>query len=311
MRRRLTYLLVMTAIAVTAGAVVQAAGTIAPGHFLFLPFSSPSGTTQFGVQGINDGGVITGYFTSTTGIRGFERQVFGKYTTLLEPQDTSPTTVYTEGIGINNHGTITGEFYGAADNTYSGFFYTNGHYTEYDVPGEPPLTTSAVYGINDYNDFCGFFWPPPYAIINAFISIKGEVTKFVIGTSVQTVCDGINNAGDTGGYYIDTAGVIHGFLRDRDGEITYVDVPGASTTPGEGTVLFGPNDRGDVSGHFWDSSHKEHGFLRTHEGKFYQIDVPFPGAQATGGGGLNNFDVVVGHWTDSSGVQQGYIAVPF
>lgn len=102
--------------------------------------------------------------------------------------------------------------------------------------------------------------------------------------------------------------MVHGFFREWNGELTDITVPGASTTPGYGTVLLGLNNFGWVSGHFWDSSNNEHGFVRAPWGKFYQIDVP--GAQQTGGGGLNDEGVVVGHYVDSNGNVIGYIAIP-
>jgi hypothetical protein len=69
----------------------------------------------------------------------------------------------------------------------------------------------------------------------------------------------------------------------------------------------GINDQGFVSGHYWDKKCNEHGFIRTPGGKFITLNVP--GAYQTGGGGMNNKGMVVGHWaTDSSCDDEGYIA---
>jgi hypothetical protein len=122
----------------------------------------------------------------------------------------------------------------------------------------------------------------------------------------------INDFGFAAGEYQDSAGVNHGFVRDPRGKISTVDVPGASTASGLGTVLLGLNNVGWVSGHFWDSSGKPHGFIGVRYGEsweFFQIDVP--GAAQTYGGGLNDFGIVVGHYVTSGGQQLGYIASPF
>jgi hypothetical protein len=103
-------------------------------------------------------------------------------------------------------------------------------------------------------------------------------------------------------------------VRDPKGNISTVDVPGASTAAGSGTNLLGINNFGWVSGHFTDVSGGEHGFIGVPDGHswaFFQIDVPVPGATATFGGGLNDFGAIAGHYVTSDGKQLGYIASPF
>jgi hypothetical protein len=103
-----------------------------------------------------------------------------------------------------------------------------------------------------------------------------------------------------------------GFLRDRDGEFTVAEPPGATLTkPGglnnrgeitfkyldpdgtqRGTVLsrsryrpvevpgaavtapLGQNDRGDIVGNYIDTDGASHGFLRTRHGTYTTIDHP-------------------------------------
>ena len=104
----------------------------------------------------------------------------------------------------------------------------------------------------------------------------------------------------------------HGFLRDKTGKITIIDVPGAAFT---GTILIGVNNFGWTSGHFWDSRNHEHGFVRSPRGHFYQVDVPgadtVTAGSGTAGGGLNDFGVFVGHFDpEGGGVERGFIAKP-
>lgn len=64
--------------------------------------------------------------------------------------------------------------------------------------------------------------------------------------SVKTTLYGINNNGETVGYFADGRGV-HGFRRSRDGSFAeVVDHPAAGNT----TALFGVSDAGDVVGYY-------------------------------------------------------------
>jgi hypothetical protein len=273
------------------------------------------GAVALGVQSINNSDTIAGYYLDTAGnYKGFLRSSGGTLSTLIDPLDTA-TPGYTQAFGINNAGTVGGRFYDAAASTYSGFFYTNGIYTTYDVPNQPQFTVTAVYGVNNVNGFCGFIWPPPYTLISAFIGSGATASVFQVNGSTYNYCTGINDSGSTVGVYKDGAGVYHGWLRNSNGAITVIDVPGASTVPATvpcistmvaGTQVAGINRRGEITGHFWDSSNNEHGFIRSSSGTFTQVDVP--GAYQTAGGGVNDKKTMVGHWADSSCAVGGYMA---
>ena len=45
-----------------------------------------------------------------------------------------------------------------------------------------------------------------------------------------TLAVGINSAGTVAGYYLDSSGVYHGFVRTATGTFTSFDPPGAATT---------------------------------------------------------------------------------
>lgn len=294
----------------------QSQSTIVPGHFHFKTFTVPN-QSQLAVEQINYGGLIVGYFTSTTGpVRGYERFPNGNLQTLIDPLDVEgpgghdpfiPGETYAE--GVNDQGVIVGQFWDSTTLQYAGFFLYKGKYTTYNVPN---YFNTSVIGINDdVTDFCGSvqtsssFTSP----IEAFVSDGGTVTVFTVPNAIQTQAVAINNFDQVLGYYEDANNVFHGFIRDRQGNLIYpIDPPGASTTAFKGTVPLGLNDFGFISGHFWDSSNKEHGFVRAPWGQFFQID--FPGAKLTSGGGLNDFGTVVGHWNDQNGNQLGYIATP-
>jgi hypothetical protein len=283
----------------------------------YSTFDVPEAATDaLNVRTVNTAGVIAGYLTDTSGnLKGWVRATDGTITLLVDPLDTtipSATLVY----GLSNNGISTGYFYDTAAALYYGYFYNNGQYITYSVPGQPVGTDTAVGGIYNQENFCGLLLPPPYTAYQDFVSIKGVVSVFSPFGTTNTNCFALNSSNTAVGSYIDSAGLSHGWMRTSAGAITKIDVPGASTTPGPapcisgnagGTEVEGINDQGYVSGHYWDKSYNEHGFMREPGGRFVILNVP--GAYQTAGGAINNALVMVGHWaTDSSCDDEGYIA---
>ena len=114
---------------------------------------------------------------------------------------------------------------------------------------------------------------------------------------------GINDRGDIAGGYDDGKGD-HGFMRDRRGRITTIDVPGA-----RGTAAQKINNRGQIAGVYSDTSPDtqvppERGFL-LERGKLTRIDVP--DAVQTRAVGINNRGQVVGEYTDADGMVHGFL----
>lgn len=286
--------------------VARAGDTITPGEFHFSTFSV-TGSNTLAVEDINDLGSIVGYYTIPAGAtKGYVRSAKGQLTTIVDPQDQSGQT-YAE--GTNADGTVVGFFLNTAANAYQGFFYHNGMFTNYVLPSKP--TNTVIYGINDLGDICGYYQNAPSFVSTGFLSDDGKITSFSIPGSTSLYPSSINDFDFVAGEYQDPAGAFHGFVRDPKGNISTVDVPGASTAANFGTNLLGINNFGWVSGHFTDVSGGEHGFIgvpKGHSWQFFQIDVP--GATATSGGGLNDFGTVAGHYVTSGGQQMGYIASP-
>jgi hypothetical protein len=89
---------------------------------------------------------------------------YGTYTTIDVPGATE-----TFPDGINNLGTIEGQW-DNADYTAQGFLITSaGHFVNLDHPG-PEMT--AIVGINDRGDVCGGYWEGPNPTnVKAFIAL--------------------------------------------------------------------------------------------------------------------------------------------
>lgn len=95
--------------------------------------------------------------------------------------------------------------------------------------------------------------------------------------AVLTNVQGINASGDTVGFYTDTGGRQHGFLRSGD-QYRSIDFPNASLTQAHG---IGP--AGDIVGQYQRQNESgavpAHGFVLTRRGGFLAVD--YPGHQNT------------------------------
>ena len=102
---------------------------------------------------------------------------------------------------------------------------------------------------------------------------------------VETDVGGINDAGDIVGAFIDAAGMVHGYLQNKNG-LQEIAAPNAiSTAPAA------INNRGDMTDTFTGNDNVRHGFVFVN-GVFTTLD--FPGAISTFPFGINDHGVIVG-----------------
>lgn len=96
----------------------------------------------------------------------------------------------------------------------------------------------------------------------------------VIGVpgAVWTAPTALNNSDEIVGYYTDSNGVQHGFIRDAGGTFTTVDVAGA-----DAVALYGINDAGQAAGWYRigpeGSGGVFYGFIRQPDGTMQVVDV--------------------------------------
>ena len=193
-----------------------------------ITFDAPGAGTVAG-QGtfagsINPKGEIAGFSRDSASVRhGYVRSSKGDFTTFDAPGAGTGAGQGTIASSINPAGAIMGSTLDAS-NVFHGFLRDrDGTFTTFDAPG------------------------------------AGSVTDSFQGTTPSS----INPAGAIAGNTLDASNVFHGFLRDRDGNFTTFDVPGAGNAPGEGTVPRANNPSGKITGFYIDSGNLEHGFLRT------------------------------------------------
>ena len=248
-------------------------------------------------QKINERGDIVGEFIDPNGVtRGFVRFSNGSFSApIVDPND---TVGFTEGRGINNPGTVCGD-YATSDGNQHGFFLSGGTFTEYDIPGA--LTTD-VLGINDPGDFTGGFSDDD-VIFQAFVSHGGTITSFSVPGAVLTLAYQINNSKQlVVGYYIDASGILHGYYRDANGALHFPIDPSGSVS----TVLFGDNNRNWVVGRYADSAGVTHGLFFVPPNNFFTFD--YPGSTFTSLNGISSQGNITGRFVDASGIAHGFIA---
>ncbi|HZC81667.1 MAG TPA: hypothetical protein VE222_08100 [Nitrospiraceae bacterium] len=211
----------------------------------------------------------------------------------------------------------------------------------------PGDTFTQLLGINDFQVIAGYHGSgadAQHPNKGFTLVLPDDFISENFPNSAQTQVIGINNRRFTDGFFIDVAGITHGFL-DLDGAFTAVDFPGTTMNQllglnnfdqaagffadaagiahayifdNNGGVFFvltipvatggaqatGINDKGSISGIFIDNAGKTHGFLIA-KGEFIVLD--FPGAISTSAFGLNNEDDVVGDFMDAAGRTHGFI----
>ncbi len=248
-------------------------------------------------QKINGRGDIVGEFIDSTGVtRGFVRFSDGSFSDpIVDPND---TVGFTEGRGINNSGTVCGD-YASSDGNNHGFFLSGGTFTEYDVPG---AVSTTVLGINDVADFTGSF-SYGSGIFQGYVSVGGTITSFSVPGALLTLAYEINNSNQlVVGYYIDNSGIPHGYFRDANGALHFPIDPSGSTA----TILFGLNNRKWVVGRYADSSGVTHGLFFVPPNSFTTFD--YPGSTFTSLNGINAQGFICGRYTDASGIAHGFTA---
>jgi hypothetical protein len=265
-------------------------------------FDGPVSSGFTYVTGINAAGLIVGYYSASSGYRGYVRARNGQTHDLVIPnmQSTFPT-------GINTSGAIAG--YLIPNKTplpnSSGFILTPAkQLIAFGKPSQYPLKPAAI---NDRMDVTG-----TYGSFGFVRLANGAIAIFSVpgGTSGQTETfpTAINSAGTVVGYAQQnvcqrscTDTQHRGFIRYANGSIQIFTVPGSN-----GTFAYDVNNAGTIVGYFFVGGAK-HGFMRTADGQITTFDVP--GAEGfTSAMAINNNNVIAGVCLNHS--SKGFIRTP-
>src|SRR5271165_1982705 len=253
--------------------------------------------------GINDEGVIAGYFGS--GAAGHPNKGY----VLLPPygqgnyiNENFPGSMQTQVTGLNNRGVTVGFWsntnMGVGMDANFGWVHVNGQFRLADFPTGDPASpvTDQLLGVND-SDIAVGFWVDgqgnnhgyEYNInTGRFSSVVDPQDK---GASLQATA--INDRGDIAGNYGSD-----GFLLTRGGQFISLSAPGASAT-----MALGVNNFDEVVGTYTVGSGTSavmHGFTWTPQHGFTTVDDRH-GIGTTTINGVNDHGQLVGFYVDSAG----------
>jgi len=259
--------------------------------------------------GINDHGVIAGYFGS-----GAAHHPNKGY--LLKPpygqanyvNENFPGSVQTQVTGLNDIGDTAGFWVNKAG-TNSGFLEWNGVFASYTDPETPAMkgAVNQLLGVNNKGTAVGFYLDAKgnshaYELDQA----TGVFTALKVPGGVSTTATGINNAGDIVGFSTDKNKVTSSFLLAGSRLITY-QFPGGSDTQ-----ALGINASDQIVGSYLDASKVMHGFVLSHPmgpvSQWQSIDDP-NGIGSTVVNGINDAGDLVGFYIND-GNYDGMLATP-
>ncbi len=190
-----------------------------------LAAAMPGNTKSEAAFGINNSGMIVGQYTRNDGASPGFLLAGGTFTTII------PTGAQaTNAQGINGNGLVVGFFATAAavagpviaDNVAEhGFLFDSatGAVTLLPDPQQPNLFLSQYLGINDRNQTVGY-WQDMAGSQHGFLyDLQAKSFTFIdapdaapVGGVSVTQIVGIDNNGEIAGFFVDAAGVQHGFF---------------------------------------------------------------------------------------------------
>ena len=302
--------------AAASRANAQAMGIhVAAGHpaYGFRTLDDNADLTFNQLLGINDDGLIAGYFGS--GAQGHPNMGYllgsGGYRA-----DNFPGSVQTQVTGLNNQGVTVGFWSGmntsSMTNDNFGFYSMDGQFHSVNYPtgnnASPPV--NQLLGVNDSDLAVGFYTGAKGNNHGYTYDIRDQRFSQVLDPadpSASLTAAAINDRGDVAGFYTGHGGKTDAFLRTAAGQFITLAYPGATVTN-----AFGVNGSDEVVGAYTDGSGNSattHGFTWTPQGGFASVDDP-QGPGATTINGVNDHGDLVGFYTDSKGNTDGFQATP-
>jgi hypothetical protein len=301
------------ALIAAAAAVLLAPQGARAGAFTFSTIDNPTDPTFNQLLGVNNNGLIAGYFGS--GAAGHPNQgytIAAPYTSFV-PQN-FPGSAQTQVTGLNNIGTTVGFWSdtnnGAPNDANFGFSRMGGTFTNVNNPlvGSTPAINQLL-GVNDtklavgfYNDAGGFS--------HGFTVNLGTLSfaPVTVAGATSVTASAINNANLIAGFFTNAAANTLGFVENKDGTgLATFEVPGSTNT-----MFLGVNNKGKAVGTYTDAGGQTHGLLYDiATASFQTVDDP-NGGMGTTINGLNDNNQLVGFFVDADGNTNGMLvsAVP-
>jgi hypothetical protein len=318
--RRLGVTIAAAGTLATAAAFAVAGPANASTSYSFQTLNNNSDLTFNQLLGINNDGVIAGYFGS--GAQGHPNKGYELWTPGTYKSENYPGSVQTQVTGLNDEGVTVG--FWSAMNTASmnnnnfGFYAVNGSYHEVNFPTGDNASPQVdqLLGINDHGIAVGFYTNGQGGNRGYEYNIRTRQFTRVLSpgwtssTSLHSpslTAAAINDHGDVAGFYSKTSSQVDAFLKLASGKFITLAVHGAAMTQ-----AFGVNDSDEVVGAYTDgtgNNAQTHGFTWTPQHGFTTVDDPH-GIGTTTINGVNDHGDLVGFYTDSAGNTDGMLAMP-
>ena len=256
--------------------------------FTYSTINVPGATYTPQASGINNAGVVAGYFVGASGFQGFVDNN-GAFTNLSVPGFQG-----TQILAINNYGQVAGSVI-TANGGRNAFAALGGTPAALNIFGSGLAEAS---GINDSDQIVGYYAGP--TVIAGFSYKNGVATSLFYPGSYVTEATGVNNAGEIVGFYADRLGYGYGF--------TYLNgVFGSFAVPGDPHATpTAINNHGEIVGTLSGDSAFE-GFV-DENGIVSTVFVP--GSFGTEVMGVNDLGQVVGFYFDPAGGSHAFEATP-
>jgi probable HAF family extracellular repeat protein len=274
--------------------------------YTFRTLDNPADPTFNQLLGINDHGVIAGYFGDGTNNPNKGYTLASPYSAGDYTNENFPLSAQTQVTGIDGKGDTVG-FYVNSKNSNFGFVDWNGVFTSVSDPSIPSsvkVKTTQLLGINNAGIAVGFYLG---ANGNShgfeYNQATNAFTPITIPGGTNVTATGINNDGTVVGFYEAGSGNTEGFLMEGTTILSF-EYPGSTTT-----TPFGVNSGNEVVGSYLDSS-GTHGFTLLHpiqNPTYKTLDDP-NGIGNTVINGVNDSGDLVGFYVDSAGNTDGFLA---
>jgi len=228
----------------------------------------PDGAVATTVFGINKHNVIAGSYVDASGVEhGFFGPLNGTYTTF----DYGGTSTGTEPRALNDDGDITG--FATDPNFVVGTeFLRQANGTLAAIEKDGAALDGVAQGITKKRSAStGDYIDPNTGIRTGYLAREGAYQSDVdLGLTVtRTSPRSLNKHGTLAGFYVDSAGAEHGFIKKHN-NVQVIDADSSGTT-----ALEGINKKELVTGQVTDSSGNPHSFLYDNAtGTFTTIDIP-------------------------------------
>ena len=295
--------------AATAGSAA-AAPPNGSGNYEFNTIDNTKDLTFNQLLGINDSGLISGYFGS--GEPGHPNKGY-----LLSPpygqthyaSVNFPKAAQTQVTGLNSlpAGTnIEVGFWADKENDNFGWYATAHHNFQTVVfpakHGKPAI--DQLLGVNNSDVTVGFYTDANEENHGYTFEIATKTFHNVlVSGDTNVTAAAINNGGDVAGFATNSSGVTEAFLERANGHVTKLDFPGATATQ-----AFGLSGGDEVVGSYT-VGEDTHGFVWVPGFGFQTVNDP-SGENHTTINGINDHGELVGFYEDASGNTDGLLAVP-